>query len=76
VALLPSATVCALGAGGDLVGVSHECGHPAFVRRLPVVTRPKLDVHRDNAAIDSDVWRVEGAEIWAGLPHPEVTVIT
>ena len=39
--LLPSATeiVCELGLGADLVGVTHECDHPPFVRALPKVTR-------------------------------------
>ncbi len=41
--------------GEALVGVSHECDHPAFVRGLPAVTRPKLDVHRASVAIDADV---------------------
>jgi iron complex transport system substrate-binding protein len=36
VSLLPSATeiVGALGAGEELVGVSHECDHPAEVAGL------------------------------------------
>ena len=40
VSLLPSATeiVCALGLGDALVGVSHECDWPPFVRALPVLT--------------------------------------
>jgi iron complex transport system substrate-binding protein len=40
VSLLPSATeiVCALGLGAQLVGVTHECDSPAFVRDLPKVT--------------------------------------
>jgi iron complex transport system substrate-binding protein len=60
VSLLPGATeiVCALGAGEALVGVSHECDHPPFVRGLPAVTRPKLDVHRVSVAIDADVRRL------------------
>jgi hypothetical protein len=60
VSLLPGATeiVCALGAGEALVGVSHECDHPLFVRGLPAVTRPKLDVHRASVAIDTDVRRL------------------
>jgi iron complex transport system substrate-binding protein len=39
--LLPSATeiVCALGLGDQLVGVTHECDYPLFVRDLPRVTR-------------------------------------
>ena len=41
VSLLPSATeiVCELGLGDQLVGVTHECDHPPFVRGLPKVTR-------------------------------------
>jgi iron complex transport system substrate-binding protein len=60
VSLLPSATeiVCALGAGAELVGVSHECDFPSFVRSLPRVTRPKLDIHRASASIDADVRRL------------------
>jgi iron complex transport system substrate-binding protein len=40
VSLLPSATeiVCALGLGDALVGVSHECDWPPFVRALPVLS--------------------------------------
>ncbi|MDQ6602680.1 MAG: cobalamin-binding protein [Chloroflexota bacterium] len=40
VSLLPSATeiVCALGLGEALVGVSHECDWPPFVRTLPILT--------------------------------------
>jgi iron complex transport system substrate-binding protein len=44
VTLLPSATeiVCALGAAGDLVGVSHECDHPPEVAGRPVLTSSRL----------------------------------
>lgn len=44
VSLLPSATeiVHAVGLGDQLVGVSHECDHPAAVRGLPRVTRSLL----------------------------------
>lgn len=40
VSLLPAATeiVCAIGAGGDLVGVSHACDWPSSIRELPRVT--------------------------------------
>ena len=46
VSLLPAATeiVCALGAGDQLVGRSHECDYPADVQRLPVVSRPALEL--------------------------------
>lgn len=34
----------ALGAGGELVGRSHECDYPADVTRLPVVSKPALNL--------------------------------
>src|SRR2546421_10271271 len=45
ISLLPAATeiVAALGAGGRLVGVTHECDYPPEVRVLPRVTRSRLD---------------------------------
>jgi iron complex transport system substrate-binding protein len=57
VSLLPSATeiVCALGAGGDLVGVSHECDFPEAVRALPALTRPRIAVGGSSRAIDEAV---------------------
>lgn len=60
VSLLASSTetVCALGFGGRLVGRSHECDHPDWVRALPGVTEPKIrpglaafDVDRDVKAL-------------------------
>ncbi len=55
--LLPSATeiVCALGARGELVGVSHECDHPADVRELPRLTSTRLEPAAASAWIDRDV---------------------
>jgi iron complex transport system substrate-binding protein len=46
VSLLPSATeiVFALGLGDELVGVTHECDHPAEARTKPVVTRSVHDL--------------------------------
>jgi iron complex transport system substrate-binding protein len=46
VSFLPAATeiVCALGAGDDLLGRSHECDYPPRVRALPVVSRPALSL--------------------------------
>jgi iron complex transport system substrate-binding protein len=46
VSFLPAGTemVYALGAGGELVGRSHECDYPASVTRLPVVSRPALNL--------------------------------
>jgi iron complex transport system substrate-binding protein len=57
VSLLPSATeiVCALGAGAQLVGVSHECDFPPEVRGLPVLTSARIDASGSSAAIDAAV---------------------
>jgi iron complex transport system substrate-binding protein len=46
VSFLPAGTemVYALGAGAELVGRSHECDYPSSVTRLPVVSRPTLDL--------------------------------
>jgi iron complex transport system substrate-binding protein len=54
VSLLPSATeiVCELGLGGQLVGVTHECDWPPFVRDLPRVTRTLIP--HDAASRDID----------------------
>ena len=60
VTLLPGATeiVAALGGGGLLVAVSHECDHPAWVRSLPRVTSTPLDPSLPGAAIDAEVRRL------------------
>ena len=61
VSLLPAATeiVAALGAADRLVGVTHECDHPAdAVAGRPRVTRAALPSHTDGAtagAIDAAV---------------------
>jgi iron complex transport system substrate-binding protein len=62
VSLLPSLTeiVHALGCGDRLVGVSHECDHPASVRRLPVLTRSKIPVEASSLEIDAAVSSVGG----------------
>lgn len=54
VSLLPSATemICALGLEDRLVGVTHECDFPAFVRRLPRVTRTLIPAEAPSAEID------------------------
>lgn len=45
VSLIPSATeiVVSLGLGEALVGRSHECDYPQFVKALPVCTQPKFN---------------------------------
>jgi iron complex transport system substrate-binding protein len=46
VSFLPAGTeiVHALGAGAELVGRSHECDYPDYVRALPVVSKPSLSL--------------------------------
>jgi iron complex transport system substrate-binding protein len=59
VSLLASGTeiVCGLGAGERLVGRSHECDNPEWVRRLPECTRPAFDVWMSSGEIDAEVRR-------------------
>jgi iron complex transport system substrate-binding protein len=59
VSLLASATeiVCALGAGEMLVGRSHECDNPDWVRRLPSCSSPGFDVSVSSGEIDKEVRR-------------------
>lgn len=59
VSLLASATeiVCALGAGEMLVGRSHECDNPDWVRRLPPCSAPAFDVSVSSGEIDAEVRR-------------------
>ena len=54
VSLLPAGTeiAAALGAGGWLAGVSHECDWPPEVRTLPRVTRSSVDSALPSAEID------------------------
>jgi iron complex transport system substrate-binding protein len=59
VSLLASATeiVCALDAGEFLVGRSHECDNPAWVRSLPGLSEPAFDISVSSAEIDREVSR-------------------
>ncbi len=59
VSLLASATeiVCALGAGDMLVGRSHECDNPEWVKRLPPCSAPAFDVSVSSREIDAEVRR-------------------
>ena len=59
ISLLASGTeiVCALGAGEALVGRSHECDNPEWVRKLPACTRPAFDVSMSSGEIDAEVRR-------------------
>jgi len=60
VTLLPAATeiVAALGAGGSLVGVSHECDYPEWVSGLPRLTTTPVDQSAPAARIDQEVRRL------------------
>jgi iron complex transport system substrate-binding protein len=63
VTLLPAATeiVAALGGAGSLVGISHECDHPASVLGLPRVTATPVDPGAPGATIDAEVRRLHDA---------------
>lgn len=68
--LLPSATelLFAVGAGGEVVAVTHECDHPAEARGLPAVTRDLLDnAGQSSASIDRHIRaaRHQGSSIYA-----------
>jgi iron complex transport system substrate-binding protein len=57
VSLLPSLTelVVALGKGGALVGVTHECDFPPGVELLPRLTRSRIPASATGAEIDAAV---------------------
>lgn len=59
VSLLASGTeiICAIGAGDALVGRSHECDNPEWVRNLPACTRPAFDISVSSRKIDAEVRR-------------------
>ncbi len=68
--LLASGTelVCALGAGDRLVGRSHECDHPEWVRRLPSLSRPTFEI--GGSSLETD--RVVRERLASGQPLYEV----
>src|SRR5207247_856505 len=45
----------ALGAAGELVGISHECDHPPEVAGLPALTSSRLSMNGSSATIDRSV---------------------
>ncbi len=59
VSLLASGTeiVDGMGAGGWLVGRSHECDNPPWVKDLPMCTHPAFDISMSSKAIDDEVRR-------------------
>jgi iron complex transport system substrate-binding protein len=70
VSLLASATelVVALGLGERLVGRSHECDHPDWIKRLPVLSRPTFDIRGTSLQIDQRVRE----KLSAGQPLYEI----
>jgi iron complex transport system substrate-binding protein len=68
--LLASGTelVCALGLGERLVGRSHECEEPPWVRTLPQLSRPTFPIDGPSGEIDGHV----RARLRAGAPLYEV----
>jgi iron complex transport system substrate-binding protein len=85
VSLIASSTeiVCALGFGEDLVGRSHECDFPQWVRRLPVCTSPKFPIDGTSYEVDQrvkailaeglSVYRVDAEALRALAPDVIVT---
>jgi iron complex transport system substrate-binding protein len=57
VSLVPAGTeiAFALGAGGDVVAVTHDCDFPPAARKLPRVTRSAITPGSDSLAIDAQV---------------------
>jgi iron complex transport system substrate-binding protein len=57
VSLIASSTeiVCRLGLARYLVGRSHECDYPEFVKDLPVCTSPKFNIEGSSYEIDQRV---------------------
>ena len=68
VSLIASSTeiVCALDCGDLLVGRSHECDYPAWVKMLPVCTEPKFPVEGSSYEIDQRVKAIlqEGLSVY------------
>jgi iron complex transport system substrate-binding protein len=68
VSLLPSATetLFAIGAGPELVGVTHECDYPSEACALPRLTGSALPFGDSSAAIDRHVKRAlhEGSSLY------------
>ena len=57
VSLVPAGTeiACALGAGDELVAVTHDCDYPPAVRSLPRITRSTIALGSDSLSIDAQV---------------------
>jgi iron complex transport system substrate-binding protein len=70
VSLLSSATeiLFGIGAGDDVVAISHECDYPSEAIRLPRATKSIVDSSRTSAQIDEQVKRL----MQAGEPLYEI----
>src|SRR5258708_13953194 len=57
VSLVPAGTeiAFALGAGKEVVAVTHDCDFPAEARKLPRITRSAIVAGSDSRAIDTQV---------------------
>lgn len=68
VSLIASSTemVCALGLGDQLVGRSHECDFPDWVKALPQCTESKIDIEGKSYEIDQKVKAIlqEGLSVY------------
>jgi len=68
VSLIASSTeiVCALGFGEELVGRSHECDYPEWVKKLPQCTEPKFNIEGSSYEIDQRVKAIlqEGLSVY------------
>ncbi len=75
VSLLPSATeiICQVGLGEHLVGVSHECDYPLFVKDLPRVTESLIPKDASSAEIDKAVRKQLSTE--KALYHLDMDVL-
>jgi iron complex transport system substrate-binding protein len=78
ITLLPSATeiVAALGALDSLVGITHECDHPAEVASRPRVTRSQVDGADAPGAVDAGVRAIvaEGTSLYT-LDEPAIRAL-
>ena len=85
VSLLPAATemVCAVGAGADLVGISHECDFPEDIRDRAVLTSARIGPLASSREIDDavravvhdalSIYSVDEAKLGALAPDVIVT---